>query len=159
MTSVAKILIPKKEWIITDHEEKIGSISKNKKGYVFLHKGLQVRFNNLVDIKHQFGISVFEESINRTKKDADVTHYNVYGFPCKNKPYDPLYSVRDRLPIFCKKPDSKSKYCAGYYLIKNKNKWVKTFCPKLILLQRYPYFGPYKNEGELNSIQIDDENL
>jgi hypothetical protein len=155
MTSVAKILIPKKEWIITDSEEKIGSIAKSKKGYVFLHKGHQVKFKTLVDIKHQFGISMFEESINRNKKENEPTQYNLYGFPCKGKPHDPLYSVKDRLPIFCKKPDSKSKYCAGYYLIKNKKKWVKTFCPKLILLQRYPYFGPYKNESDLNNIQID----
>ena len=46
---------------------------------------------------------------------------------------------------------SKSLYCAGYYIIKFRKGWVKSFCPKLITLERYQYQGPFKTETEMRS--------
>ena len=30
--------------------------------------------------------------------------------------------------------------------------WVKSFCPKLITLERYPFQGPYKTELEMRTV-------
>jgi hypothetical protein len=149
MSSTAKVLIPEREWLIRNGEEKIGSISKVKKGYVVLHKGQAIPFKDLADIKSAIGIAMFEESLKKVKKDMDrLTEYVIYDYPCKSKPHDPLFNVQKKLPLYTKRLKSKSQHCAGHYIIKFRKGWVKSFCPKLITLERYPYQGPWKTEEE-----------
>jgi hypothetical protein len=152
MTTNAKILVPEKEWLIKDGTEKIASISKVKKGYVVLYKGKAVPFKNLADIKSQMGIALFEESIKKAKDLAEPIAYSIYDYPCKSKPYEPVYNVQKKLPLYTKRSKSKSQHCAGHYLIRFRKGWVKSFCPKLITLERYPYMGPYKTEDELKPL-------
>ena len=149
MSSTAKVLIPEKEWLIRNGEEKIGSIFKVKKGYVVLHKGQAIPFKDLADVKSAIGIAMFEESLKKVKKDMDkATEYVIYDYPCKSKPHDPLFNVQKKLPLYTKRLKSKSQHCAGHYIIKFRKGWVKSFCPKLITLERYPYQGPWKTEEE-----------
>jgi len=153
MNSTAKVLIPNKEWLVRDGASKIGSISKAKKGYTFLKNGKQISFQDLAEVKAQFGIEVFEESIKKIKKDAaEPKNYSIYDFPCSSKPFEPVYSVKQKLPLYAKSAKSKSQYCAGYYVIKFRKGWVKSFCPKLITLERYPFHGPFKSEAEMKAM-------
>jgi hypothetical protein len=152
MNSTAKVLVPDREWLVTDNNKKIGAISKNKKGYVFYHKGKTVGFKNINDIKTQLGIALFEEGIKKVKNDSIDKNYNIYDYPCSSKPYEPVYSVKEKLPLYAKSLKSKSRYCAGHYIIKFRKGWVKSFCPKLITLQRYPYYGPFKSEIEIKTL-------
>jgi hypothetical protein len=147
MNSTAKILIPNKEWLIKDSSGKIASIAKFKKGYLVLKNGKAVAFKNITEVKAAVGVAFFEESIKDHKRD-DPPVYNIYGYPCKNKPYEPLYNVHKKLPLYIKRAKSKSQHCAGHYIIKFRKGWVKSFCPKLITLERYPYQGPWKTEEE-----------
>lgn len=149
MNSTAKVLIPNKEWVVTENHKKIGAITKDKKGYQFIHKGKTVGFKNLAELKSQLGIELFEESIKKKAADVDNKNYVIYEYPCSSKPYESVYSVKEKLPLFAKSAKSKSRYCAGYYVIKFRKGWVKSFCPKLITLQRYPYYGPFKTEAEM----------
>jgi hypothetical protein len=152
MNSTAKVLVPNKEWLVQDGRNKIGSISKIKKGYAFLRNGKQVNFNDLAEISAQFGVAVFEEKIKKVKSEqVENKNYAIYDFPCSSKPYDPMYNVKKKLPLFAKSDKSKSQYCAGYYVIKFRKGWVKSFCPKLITLERYPFQGPFKTESEMKS--------
>ena len=151
MNSTAKVLVPNKEWLVTDNDQKIGAISKSKKGYIFHRNGKEVGFKNLADIKAQLGIVLFEEGIKRNTVDQENKGYVIYDYPCSSKPYEPVYSVKEKLPLYAKSAKSKSRYCAGFYIIKFRKGWVKSFCPKLITLQRYPYYGPFKTESEMKS--------
>ncbi len=153
MNSTAKVLVPDKEWLVTsDNNKKIGAITKNKKGYVFYKNGQSLGFKNLTDIKAQLGIELFEEGFKKVKKDIDNKNYYIYDFPCRTKPYEPVYSVKSKLPLFAKSPKSKSRYCAGYYVILRGKGWATSFCPKLITVQRYPYHGPFKTEQEMKTM-------
>jgi hypothetical protein len=145
-SSTAKNLIPNKEWLVKYGNEKIGSISKEKRGYAFLRNGQKISFKNLSEVKSQLGIALFEDNIKKIKEDKN---YSIYDYPCKTKPYDPVYNLKSKLPLYVKNLKSKSKYCAGYYLVQFRKGWVKGFCPKLITLQRYPYYGPFKTEEEM----------
>lgn len=149
--SSAKTLIPNKEWIVQDSGTKIGSIARAKKGYVFLKHGNRVPVGDLADINQKFGIAIFEESLKKIRKEQP-DEYFIYDFPCSSKPFEPLYSVKKKLPLFSKNLKSKSRYCAGHYVIKLKKGWIKGFCPKLITLERYPYLGPYKTEQEAKAV-------
>jgi hypothetical protein len=53
--------------------------------------------------------------------------------------------------LFTKSNKSKSAYCAGYYIIRFDKGWVKSFCPKLITIERYEFKGPFKTEIEMRS--------
>jgi hypothetical protein len=153
MTTNAKVLVPDQEWLIKNGSEKIGSISKLKKGYVVLHHGQAIPFKNLAEIKTAIGIAFFEETIKKAKRELkEPVNYTIYDYPCKSKPYEPLYNVQKKLPLYTKRAKSKSQHCAGHYLIKFRKGWVKSFCPKLITLERYPFQGPVKTEEELKSL-------
>jgi hypothetical protein len=150
MNSTAKVLIPNKEWLLKNGTTKIGSVAKSKKGYIFLKKGKQIGFKDLTEINAQFGIGLFEEGKKKQQTDSQESKsFFIYDYPCTSKPYGPVYNVKKKLPLYAKSAKSKSQYCAGYYIIKFRKGWVKSFCPKLITLERYPYYGPFKTELEM----------
>jgi hypothetical protein len=153
MSSTAKIIVPNKEWLIQDGGVKIGGISKDKKGYAFYKKGRKISFRSLTEINTAFGVALSEESVKKIKEEAaENKNYAIYDFPCSSKPYGPVYNVKKKLPLFAKSDKSKSQYCAGYYVIKFRKGWVKSFCPKLITLDRYPFHGPYRTEAEMKAV-------
>ena len=90
-----------------------------------------------------------ETILTSTVKAKSKKDYIVYDYPCGSKPYNPVYDCKNRLPIYSKTPKSTSMYAAGYYIIKFEKGWVKSFCPKVITLQRYPYQGPFTTELEM----------
>jgi hypothetical protein len=151
MHVVSKTLIPNKEWILEDHGQKIGSIAKNKKGYWFLRKGQAFVYKNLEEITAELGINLVE-SPPIHKFEVETSGYSIYDYPCSSKPFEPVYNVRKKLPLFAKSDKSKSQYCAGYYVIKFRKGWVKSFCPKLITLERNNYHGPFKTENEMKIV-------
>lgn len=151
MKIISKVLIPNKEWIIETEEGKIGSIAKNKKGYSFLQKGRSISFKDAKEVKTKFGFNPFDHDM-FVKSNLESSVYTIYDYPCSSRPHGPIFNIRKKLPLFAKSSKSKSQYCAGYYLIKFRKGWVKSFCPKLITLERYPYYGPFKNEDESKSM-------
>jgi hypothetical protein len=149
MNTVVKTLIPNKSWLIEQQGEKIGTLQKEKSLYSVLQNGQKYEIGNAKDVKEQLGIELPVDV--KTKKVVNTTETTntVYNFPCSSKPYNPLYNVRKKLPIYAKSTKSKSQYCAGYYVIKFRKGWVKSFCPKLITLERYPFEGPFRTEQEM----------
>lgn len=153
MNSNAKILIPNKEWLIKKGSIKIGGISKDKKGYSFYRKGICINFKSLLDINNVLDITLPESLLKKENESiVEQTAYTIYDYPCRSKPYEPVYDVKKKLPLFAKSDKSKSRYCAGYYVIKFRKGWAKSFCPKLITLNRYPFQGPFKTETEVKNL-------
>lgn len=152
MSSIAKVLIPNKEWLIRSELGKIASVSKHKKGYIVFQKGKTIPFKNLTDINDELGISITEEKNTKNLLENTQVNYNIYDFPCSSRPYQPVYDVKKKLPLYAKSEKSKSRYCAGYYTIKFHKGWVKSYCPKLITLDRYPFKGPFKTEAEMREV-------
>ena len=148
MNVVSKVLVPNKEWILADHGQKIGSIAKEKKGYAFLRKGQKFEFKSLKEIKEELGVADLANSVTMPIIDQNT----IYGYPTSSKPFEPVYNVKKKLPLFAKSAKSKSQYCAGHYVIQFRKGWVKSFCPKLITLERYPFHGPYKTEAEMKAM-------
>ena len=150
MNSTVTVLIPEKEWLIKDRKEKIGTVAKIKKNYVFLHKGQQITLGSLDQVKSTLGVTLEEGAI--TNKRAETKNYTIYDYPCRSKPYNPVYSVKRKLPLFAKSSKSKSQYCAGYYIILRGKGWATSFCPKLITVERYKFYGPFKTESQMKEM-------
>jgi hypothetical protein len=73
----------------------------------------------------------------------------VYDFPTNTEPFNALWNVQLKIPMYTKTDKSNSYHCAGYYIVGFGTGWVKSFCPKLITLQRYGYKGPFKTKVEM----------
>jgi hypothetical protein len=98
-------------------------------------------------LTRQFGKDFF---IAKIIKEANNNQPNeVHGYSTSTTPHNAMFDIQRKLPLFTKSEDSKSLYCAGYYIIRFEKGWVKSFCPKLITLQRYDYKGPFKTDIEM----------
>ena len=154
MSAISKVLVPNKSWIIEENGIKVGTLNKEKKGWSFYSKGNKVEIKDLGEIKTHFGTGAVEQISNKVLKKTQpiIVDNSVYEYPCASRPHNPVYNVIKKLPIYAKSGKSKSLYCAGYYIIRFRKGWVKSFCPKLITLERYPYKGPFKTEQEMRQM-------
>ncbi len=150
MNAIAKNLIPNREWLVKIDEQKVGSISKKKKEVLFLKNGKTLKFDSISEIKKTLNLE-FEELAFKLNSCTAGVELLVHGYPCGCEPFDPVYNLKKRLPLYTKNSKSKCQFCAGYYLIKSKNQWHNQFCPKLIVLERNPYYGPFKTEFEVRA--------
>lgn len=145
MSLLAKAIVKNKCWIVEDNGHQIGTILTNPNGVIYQHDQTREQFASLKLCSDKYNIIV-----DKTPPKRVITESNsVYGYPCEHKPNNSLWDVKHRLPIYTKGTKSKSFFCAGYYIVKFNNGWVKSYCPKLITLNRYPYAGPYDTIEEM----------
>ena len=149
MTTIAKPLVPNKSWLLETDGLKVGTLNKERSSYSILKDGKKISVGTAKDVKEKLGIVFFELA---KTTNVETKEYAIYEYPCGSKPYGSVYDIRKKLPIYAKSTKSKSQYCAGYYVIKFRKGWVKSFCPKLITLQRYEYQGPFKTELEMKQV-------
>lgn len=149
--TTTKVLVPDKFWIVESGGEKIATLSKEKKGYTLLSRGQKFEAHDLTEIKERFGITI-DPVENKSRINIKEDSSEIYGYPANGKAHNPLWNIQKKLPIYAKSAKSKSLYCAGYYVIRFGKGWVKSFCPKLITLERYPFQGPFKTELEMRTV-------
>lgn len=151
MNLKAKPVVDGKFWIVEENGEKVAILHKKEGNkYMLSSKQGETYFAKKDELVKTFGKDFFQVD-NKTKISVDDTK-DVYGYPTSCKPYNPLFNVQRKLPLFTKSSASKSLYCAGYYTIKFDKGWVRSFCPKLITVERYPYKGPFKSEMEMKQV-------
>ena len=152
MTLKAKPVLKDKFWIIENDEQRIGTMSWNDDRYMFSTSGETCFFDNKRDMKQKFGADIIWTEVTTSNNNIpDELDLIVHGFKTSVKPYNTMYDVKRKLPLFTKSDKSKSAYCAGYYIIEFEKGWVKSFCPKLITIERYNSKGPFKTEMEMRS--------
>ena len=158
MTVRAKTLVKDKFWIVEQNGQKLGTLQKQAdNGWIFLSKQDKRQvFHTQESLFTKFGFNIFDDTIKEQEKSVDkwdvkqAENFEVHGYPCSQKPYNPLWDVQKNLPLYTKTPKSKSMFCAGYYIVKFETvNWRKAYCPKIITLQRYKYEGPMKSKTEM----------
>ena len=138
-------IVKNKFWIVERDGEKVATIqSIDDGGVVWVDSNSRERYPTIKMLKDRHNVDFVKAGKNKTT----VTH-EVSGFPTSSRPHNPLYDVSRKLPIYTKDAKSKSFYCAGYYLVKLGNNWSKSYCPKLITLQRYQFHGPYASIDQM----------
>ncbi len=147
----AKPIIKDKFWIVEEDGERIGTLRKDEEDRFVLSNGEGFKiYKTKESLTKQFGKDFFVAKI--VKESDNALPNEVHGYSTSVEPHNAMFDIRRKLPLFTKSEDSKSLYCAGYYVIKFDKGWVKSFCPKLITLQRYPYKGPFKTEIEMKQV-------
>lgn len=147
MTVKAKAILEDKFWIVEEEGVRIGTLSKSDEGFVVTAKGKIEIYKSESQLKKKFGKNFLVANINN--KDDNIRE--VHGYPTRTTPYNSMFDIKRKLPLFTKSEKSKSVYCAGYYLIKFNVNWLKSYCPKLITIERNEYIGPFKTEFEMKA--------
>jgi hypothetical protein len=140
---IAKPVVKNKFWIVKNGDLKVGEVERDKAGFSVRLGEQSVKFKTIGMIRDRLGVE-FEPPIAESKSEINA----VSGYPTDTVPYEPVYDIKRKLPLYVKEPTSKCWHAAGWYKISQNNKgaeWV--LCPKLIILQRYPYLGPFREKG------------
>jgi|TARA_R110000782_G_scaffold270286_1_gene370221 hypothetical protein len=142
----AKEILKNKFWIVEDNRGvKFGTISLTEEQYILSTPSGTQMYHTEKELT-----SALDKKISWTELDiTETVAKEIHGYPTNSTPYNPMFDVKRKLPLFTKSDKSKSLYAAGYYIIKFDKGWVKSFCPKLITVERYTTKGPFKTEIEM----------
>lgn len=148
MTLIAKPVIDKQFWILQDGNQKVGNIEACAGGYQVKIHDQVAQFKTIRMAAQRVNI-VFEPKVQpiKHKVNANIVH----GYPTAGRVNNPMWDVKMKLPIYTKTSKSKSWFAAGWYRVKKGRSWSVTQDPKLIVLQRYPYSGPFYTQQEAQS--------
>ena len=135
----AKTVVTNKFWILQNQGRKVGELNLEQEGYrVKTVRGTQL-FKDIKSLDIEFD----NINVQTVSKQSEV---DVEGYPAAGRVYNPVWDVQKKLPLYTKDPDSKSLFAAGWYNVTLKGKVKKMFCPKLIVLERNEYEGPFVEE-------------
>jgi hypothetical protein len=142
---VAKPVVKDQYWILKENNQKVGEIASANGELVVKFKD-PTRFKTFkMNGRVAPGIE-FEPPVERSDSEKNFVH----GYEVKGLVFNPVWDVKQRLPLFTREDKSKSWYAAGWYLVKQHRNWKAVQHPKLITLQRYPYQGPFFTKEEAN---------
>ena len=147
----AKPIIPEKFWIVEKGGAKFATLRKSEDNHFVMSNELGIKvYETKEKLTKEFGKDFFIAKIIKEADDAEPNE--VHGYATSTTPHNSMFDVKRKLPLFTKSGDSKSLYCAGYYVIRFDKGWVKSFCPKAITIERYPSKGPFKSELEMKTV-------
>ena len=133
--------VSNKFWILKDGSIKVGEVNiQNNKYNVSVH-GQQMLYQTRDAVVNDTGINLPDVATPANKDKI------IHGYPVQGDYFNAMWDLKLNLPLYTKNKDSKSQFAAGYYVIKIKGTWRSILSPKLIILQRNEYHGPYKEKS------------
>jgi hypothetical protein len=149
MGLIAKEIVENSCWVVENNGKKIGTIFSNMDGVTWVSGLKREKFSTFNILNSKFNLRV----IPKQKVDIDefVSTPNVMGFPADSEVFNSLWDVKHSVPVYTKSQKSSMLFCAGHYLMFRHKKWVTKLCPKLTILVKYDWKGPFKTLGELQS--------
>lgn len=140
----AKPIVPDQYWILREQNHKIGNIEIDQGEYVVNINGHRKRYKNLAMLSDSIRID-FESSKTCVTKNAE---FQVHGYPTTGPAHNAMFDVQHQLPLWTQYVNSRSWLAAGWYRVRQGRDWHIMQCPKLILLRRYQYQGPFHSLEE-----------
>jgi hypothetical protein len=143
----AKAVVPNQFWILRKDNQKIGNIEVAPGGYLVNLNGTTTKVKTLQTLTRQVDIDFKTIPV----KKATIVTNQVHGYPTTSKPYNAIFDVKHQLPLWTRDARSKSWQAAGWYKIQQHRSWHVAECPKLIMLERYAFKGPFFTKEEAES--------
>ena len=147
MTIEAKPVVKNKYWIVEDDGRKVGTIQAAEDGVVLVQDNRRLKYPSIKVLGTAHNIRFVREQRTQT---ASVD--SVYDYPCQTVPYNAIYDLRLRLPLYTTTRKSRSYRCAGYYLVCIDSQWIEEFCPKKIILTRNKFLGPFQSREQMAQV-------
>jgi hypothetical protein len=138
-------VVDKQYWILKDNDRKVGNVEACAGGYQVKINNQIVQYKTIKMVEQRVNIH-FESTPKVSKAKTKPTA--VHGYPATGRIYNPMWDLQQKLPIYTKTTKSKSWFAAGWYRVKKGRNWATVQDPKLIVVQRYPYQGPFYTQEE-----------
>jgi len=142
---VAKPVVKDQYWILKEDNKKIGEL-ESAGGELVVKLKDPARLKTYKMNGRVLPSIEFEQPVERSDPKKNFVH----GYEVKGAVYNPVWDVKQRLPLFTREDKSKSWFAAGWYLVRQHKNWRAVQHPKLITLQRYAYQGPYHTREQAN---------
>ena len=149
MTLVAKPVVANQYWILKQDDRKVGNIQAVNDGFQLTIKNKVANYKTIPMLRNRENIEF--APVEKPSKPADR---QVHGYDTGCRVFNPIWDVKHKLPLFTKNSKSKSWFAAGWYLVKQHRAWKAVHNPKLIVLDRYPYQGPFHTREEANDKSV-----
>lgn len=147
---IAKPVVDKKFWILQKDNEKVGNVEATDTGYQVKLNNQITEFKTIKMVEQRVNIH-FESAPKRVKKPVST---DLYGYEVQGRIHNPMWNVQHKLPLYTKTKKSKCWLAAGWYKLKQHREWEVVRDPKFILVQRYPFSGPYHTKEEAENVSI-----
>lgn len=139
----AKPVVANRYWILKQNGRKVGQVEADGEGYVVKIQDRVDRYKTIPMVRRKTEIE-FVPPERSTPRQPTMVH----GYDAGCRAYNAMWSVRHRLPLFTKTTKSKSWFAAGWYMIQQNRTWRVERNPKLIVLERYKFQGPFHSEEQ-----------
>ena len=149
MSLLAKAVVKNKFWIVEKNGAKYATIQTAPDGVVFVQDDHREKFASIRMLTTKYNI-LFDRT-KATQDKARTALNQVYGFPVTGRAFNVVFDVVRKIPIFTLAAKSKSYYCAGYYQVDVHGEWQEMFCPKLLVLCRHKFHGPFEQSQEVGN--------
>jgi hypothetical protein len=134
-------------WVVQLNGRKVGNIQVNAQGATLYQGPVMEKFEHLEDIGKKYSVQFVQFPQAASNPDLEVL-----GYPTRTPAFNAEWDLRLKLPLYTTQAESRSKRCAGYYLVnRHKQGWVKMWCPKLITLQRNEFLGPFQSHEQMQN--------
>ena len=146
---LAKPVVDKQYWILKQDDQKVGNIQAVDDGYQITIRNKTANYKTIPVLRTRENVE-FEPAT----KTAKESNRSVHGYDAGCRVHNPIWDVKHRLPLFTTSSKSKSWFAAGWYMIKQHRAWRAVQNPKLIVLERYKYQGPFHTKEEANDQSV-----
>lgn len=139
----AKPVIANRYWILRKDGEKVGAVEATDDGYRVRIQNRVQQFKNIPSLRRTGEIEFVPPA-----KITRPAPGRVHGYDTGCRVYNAMWNLRYKLPLFTKTAKSKSWFAAGWYAVRQNRHWRIERNPKLIVLERYQFHGPFHNEDQ-----------
>lgn len=146
---LAKPVVANQYWILKQNDQKIGNIQASADGFVVKIQNQVSSYKTIPMVQRKANIE-FEPAEKVTKPQTNQVH----GYYTGCRTHNAMWNVQMKLPLFTKTAKSKSWFAAGWYCVKQHRSWKIMHNPKLIVLERYAYQGPFHSEEQARGQSI-----
>lgn len=143
---IARPVVKNKFWIVEEQGEKVATIQQHTDGIAWVENAQRQQFASVDLLKNHYNIHFDRQSPRNNK----VSSNEIYGYPTDVRPYNSVWDIKHRVPLYTQTKKSKCYYAAGYYLMEGKI----VFCPKYIFINRVSFLGPFKSEQEAENGKV-----
>lgn len=151
---IAKPVIDNQFWILQQNDQKVGNITATADGSYEVKILNNSNVYKTLPMIRRAGIEFVA-----AQRRSRISHNKVHGYETGCRAYNGMWDVKHRLPLFTKTQKSMSWFAAGHYWIRQHNVWQLHRNPKLILLERYAYTGPFHTKDQAGTAPITDINI
>lgn len=146
---IAKSVLSNKYWILESNGKKVGTIQAIEAGgFSLVANQERKKYASINSLSAEHNIFFDSKKTKKSSRNLNL----IDDYPISGKAYNVIWNVKKKFAAYTKTKNSKCHYCAGYFVLKLQDEWQIVFCPKLIMVNRYEFLGPFKSLSDAENM-------